>query len=187
MKNLILMFFIIVTVMVFFGCQEDNALAPLSSQSDQDENALSKPTPNTIGEVYTDFTFTPPTFWNGTIDFGGGKIYGLTFISHGPPRDYSQASPFEENFVIYKLGSNWQIQENVYLYGWNAGVSSHANRAPDPMKFRANGKITDAYGDFAEWQGRSVHIRGTCENWVWSEVPVPGWLPDYAEATFRIN
>ena len=35
MKRLILMFLVIGTVLIFFGCQEESALAPELSQSEQ--------------------------------------------------------------------------------------------------------------------------------------------------------
>ncbi len=180
MKRLILMFLVIVTVLIFFGCQEESALAPELGQSDQVANSFAKPTANLIGTANTPFTFTPPTFWNGTIDFGVDGIYSLTFISHEPPRPFSQASPYYEDFIIYELGTDWTIPENVYLKGWNAGVVTYANNPPDPCKFLANGKITEAYGPFVEWQGCNVHIRGLV---YWIAVGVP----ERAEGTFRIN
>ena len=70
MKKLILVFFVIGTVMVFLGCQEESALTPELSQNEQIPASLVKPLPNLTGTTYTPFTFTPPTFWNGTIDFG---------------------------------------------------------------------------------------------------------------------
>jgi hypothetical protein len=180
MKHLILVFLVIGSVMIFFGCQEDSTLEPVSHQSNQVESALAKPTPNLIGKIVTDFTFTPPTFWNGTVDFGKAGKYGLTFISYGPPRDYSQASPFEEDFIIYKLDGDWKIPENVYIKGSNTGVVTYANKAPEPVNFLANGKIEEAYGLFEMWKDRKIHIRGHV---FWKSVGVP----DGAVATLRIN
>ena len=181
MKRLILMFLVIGTVLIFFGCQEESALAPELDQSEQLPAPLAKkPSPSLTGTQALDFTLTPPTFWNGTVDFGVAGKYSITFISHGPPRVYSQASPFYEDFYIYELGATWTNPANVYLKGWNAGVVTYANNPPDPCKFLANGKIEEAYGPLEMWQDRTVHIRGVV-NWV------TVGLPAGAVGTFRIN
>jgi hypothetical protein len=186
MKNLILLFFVIGTVLIFFSCQEESALAPELDQSNQVTNSLAKPAPNLIGTTNTPFNFPPlpdpggsdfPVFWKGTIVFG--KVtYGLYFLSTGPPRDFSQASTFFEYFVIHENGN----EQNVYVRAWNAGVVSYANKDPEPVKFRANGKITEAYGPLEAWQGRSVHICGLV-HW---KLDGSG-QPEKAEGTFRIN
>jgi hypothetical protein len=103
-------------------------------------------------------------------------IYGLTFISPEPPMVRGQSSHFEEEFIIYELDTDWNIQENVYLRGWNEGVVSNVNN-----KFRANGEITEAYGSFAVWLGRKVHISGIVTN-----LP-DGSMPESASGIFRIN
>ncbi len=98
MKRLILMFLVIVTVLIFFGCQQESALAPELGQSDQVPASLAKPTANLIGTTYTPFHISPrldpggsglPIFWEGTIDFGEGP-YGL------------YASAMENQEVIHK-------------------------------------------------------------------------------------
>ena len=183
MYRLIVVFLVICSVMIFFGCQQESALTPELSQSEQMPASLAKkPSPNLIGALVLDFTFTPPTFWNGTIDFGVDGKYSITFISYEPPRDYSQASPFYEDFIIYKLGTDWTIPGNVYMKGWNAGVVTYANKAPDPVKYTANGKIEEAYTPFEMWLGRNVHVRGEVS---WND-PDNG-LPKGALATVRIN
>ena len=192
MRHLILVFLVIGSVMIFFSCQEESVLDPeLSqvpeiSQSDQVPVSLAKakPSPNLTGKLYGLFNFPPlpdpdgsdlPIFWKGTITFGE-DIVGIYFLSHGAPRDYSQATPFYEEHVIYNLAD----PTIVYLKGWNAGVMTFANRDPDPVKFRANGKIEEAYGPFAEWQDCNVHISGLV---YWVTVG----LPKEAVAIYRIN
>jgi hypothetical protein len=186
MRLSILVFLIIGATFIFFGCSENNPSASELSQSDQVTNSLAKP--HLTGTQVAPFTFTPPTFWNGTVDFGVKGKYGITYVSYENPRAYSQASPFYEDFYIYEEGTvfDWQNPENVILKGWNAGVVTYANNPPDPCKFLANGKVEEAYGPLEEWDGRNVHIRGTV---FWNPVPHPelGLLPDHAEATFRIN
>jgi hypothetical protein len=180
--------------LLYFGCSQDIPSAPGLNQSDQVTNTLAKkPAPNLMGTTNAPFNFPPlldpdgsglPIFWKGTIVFGD-DTYGLYFISHGEPRDYSQASPFYEDFVIHEFGN----VGNVYLRGWNAGVVTYANNVPDPVKFLANGKITyasETCEKLKEWNGRSVHLRG---NVYWNPIPIPGvgLVPEYAEGIFRIN
>jgi hypothetical protein len=70
----------------------------------------------------------------------------------------------------------------IYVNAQDAlpGVVTYANNPLDPAKFVANGQIEEAYGPFASWQGRRVHIRGDV---YWIAVGVP----ERAEGTFRIN
>ena len=150
---------------LFFGCSENNLNPALDdpAQIEQEEALLKgakKPSAMLEGTTNTPFTFTPPTFWNGTVDFGAYGVFGLTFISYDPPRDYSQASPFHEDFVIYILNSDWLEPENVVMKGWNKGVVTNANNLPDPVRFHANGKITEAYGPLEEWKDCNWHISG---------------------------
>jgi hypothetical protein len=180
MKNLLIVTLIIGAAMIFMGCSEDNPSAPVLSQSDQMDNTLLKPSANFTGIIEADFTFTPPTFWNGTIDFGTGVKYGLTFISLGKMRQYSQARPFEEEVIIYELGTDWTNPANVYLRGLHTGMMTLANKMPDPVKFRANGKINEACGPFELWQGRNYHIDGVVTY-------VAVGQPEGADGTFRIN
>jgi hypothetical protein len=181
MKNLIFVFLVIGATMIFFSCQEDSVIAPVSDQSDQVPVSLAKkPAPNLIGTMYTDFTFTPPTYWNGTVDFGTTGTYSITFFSYDPPRQYSNASPFKEDFIIYELNSDWQDSKNVYLKGWAKGVTTFANNPLDPAKFVSNGKIEEAYGPLEMWDDRNVHSSGNIH---WEAQGVP----DYGDGTFRIN
>jgi hypothetical protein len=180
MKNLSFVSLIVAATMIFMGCSEDNLSAPELSQSNQMVNALVKPSPNLTGKTEAVFTFTPPTFWTGTIDFGVAGKYGLTFISLGQMRQYSQARPFEEEIVIYEMGTDWTDPANVYLRGTHTGVMTLANKVPDPVKFRANGKINEAYGPFEQWQGRNYHISGVVTYTALGQ-------PEGAVGTLRIN
>ena len=139
-----------------------------------------KPAANLIGDTDCPFTITPPTFWNGTVDFGSKGIFGLTFFSEGAPRDYSQASTFYETWVIYYLESDYNDPANVVMRGWNKGVVTFANSVPDPVNFNANGKVTEAYGPLEAWEGCNWHVKGLVY-WV-----APG-LPEKAVGQVRIN
>ncbi len=80
MQRFILFFvFIAISAILIFSCSVDNPTASEISQSDQGAISLAKkPSANLTGTVATDFTLTPPTFWNGTIDFGDDGLYSLT-------------------------------------------------------------------------------------------------------------
>lgn len=178
MKQLIVVSLLAGIAIIYFGCSENNPSVPDENQNARVTNELAKL--NLTGIMTNEFTFTPPTFWNGTIDFGSEGIYSITFISYDPPRAYSQASPFYEDFYIYELGTNWQDPANVYLSGWDSGVLVLANNPPDSTKFVANGKIVEAYGPFEMWLDRNVHFRGFVS---WVSIG----LPQGAIGTIRLD
>lgn len=181
MKKLIFVFLFFGIAMFYIGCSDQNPSAPGLNQNDQVVNILDKkPAPNIIGNLVADFTLTPPTVWNGTIDFGTVGKYSITFYSLTPPRDYSQASPFSEDFYIYRLGGDWQNQADVYLKGHHDGVLVYANNPPDSTKFESNGKVVEASGPFEMWQDRIYHIRGFV---TWVSVG----LPKGGRGTLQIN
>ena len=188
MKKLIFVFLFFGIAMLYNSCSDNNPSAPQLNQSDQVVNTLAKkPALNLTGTANTLFNFPPlpdpdgsdlPVFWKGTIDFGD-DTYGIYFLSYDAPRDYSQASPYYEDFVIHEVGN----EAYVYVKGWNAGVVTNANNPPDyPSKFLANGKIDEAYGPFDGWLGRNTHIRGEV---IWRTDG--SGLPERAEGTLRIN
>ena len=187
MKKSIFVIFMIGAIVFFFGCQEEAAIAPELNESNQVTNPLEKPSPNLIGTTYTPFNFPPlpdpggsdiPVFWKGTIVLGE-DTYGIYFLSYTAPREFSQASPFYEEFVIHENND----EGNIYMKGWNSGVVTNANNPPDdPSNFLANGKITEAYGPLEAWHGCNWHIRGL----VFWRIDGSG-LPDRAEGTCRIN
>jgi hypothetical protein len=184
MKHLHFVFLVIGVTLVLAGCSEDPVLAPehdssATAQTEEESPLLksAKPAPKLIGATDCGFSFAnPPIFWQGTVDFGDVGLYGLKFISYDPPRDFSQASPFYEDFIIYDL----MDESIVYMKGWNAGVVTYANKDPEPVNFHANGKVTEAYGPLEGWVGRSVHIKGLV---TWIDVGIP----EGAKGTLRIN
>jgi hypothetical protein len=181
MRNLSLVLLVIGSIFIFFGCQEDSALTPLSSQSDQDVNSLAKPAPTLTGIAITSFNLDdPPYFWRGTVDFGDETIYGLVFNSHGFPTVRGKSSHFEEEFIIFQFGTDYTDPNNYYLKGSNAGIVANENKPPDPVKFLSNGTVEIANYPFEGWLGRSVHIRGVV-NWL------PNGDPEEAVGTLRIN
>jgi hypothetical protein len=175
MKNWILLFLVIGAVMIFFGCQESGLFAPQADESGDMPVSLSKPAPNLRGEMKLDFQSSNPV-WVGTIDFEGDEpsiVYGIRFYHLSPPKGYSQASPFEEYFEIYNNGQ-------VYLAGPDVGVTTKANKPPDPCKYRMNGNIEVANAPFEMWLGRHVHMSGKIT------FQIDG-TPKTADGSFRIN
>ena len=97
-----------------------------------------------------------------------------------PLRDYSQINPFYETWVIYYLGSDYNDPANVLMRGWNKGIVTFANKVPEPVKFHANGRVTEAYGPLEAWEGCNWHVKGLVY-WI-----APG-EPEKAVAQVRIN
>jgi len=190
MRHLILVFLVIGSVMIFFSCQEESAFSPELSQGEQIITSLAKPLPNLIGTMALDFTFgTWPEepVWVGTVTFDGygefDGIYGIRFYHLSPFKEYSQASPFEEYFEIYDLAD----EDVVYLGGPDVGVTTLANKPPEPTKYRMNGEIDEANEPFEMWYGRNVHMSGVI-TWQVLETPDgPVIAPKTASGIFRIN
>jgi len=185
MRHLIYVFLVIGSVLIFFSCQEETAFTPELSQSDQVPAPLElakKPAPNLIGTMELDFTFGDwpvEPVWVGTITFEDYGDFGIRFFHLSPFKEFSQASPFEEYFEIYDI-----IDESkVYLGGPDAGVTTLANKPPEPTKYRMNGKIEEAIYPFEDWMGRNVHMSGMI-TWQGS---APPYAPYQAPGTFRIN
>ena len=121
--------------------------------------------------------------WAGTVTFEDYGVYGMRFYHLSPFKEYSQASPFEEYFEIYTLTPD----STVVLAGPDVGVTTTANKPPEPCKYRMNGEIEVAAAPFEEWLGRHVHMSGviTWQNLGTPEEPVIA--PATAPGTFRIN
>jgi hypothetical protein len=192
MKNSVLMFLVIGVTVFFFGCSEHYSVAPELDPSDQDATSLKsgkKPSANLKGTMELTFNlagaFDPEIpVWEGTIMLEGYQdAFGLRFFHLSPDKGFSQASPFEETFQIYNLNDPGQ----VYLAGPDVGVTTLANKPPDPCKYRMNGEIDVANPPFAGWLGRNVHMSGiiTWENIGTAEEPII--VPKEAPGILRIN
>lgn len=185
MKRLIYLFFVFGVTLIFIGCSEDDELTPKSdspsiAQSEEASLLLKsagKPAPNLVGDMELSFSPVNPV-WVGTVTFEDYGAYGMRFFHLSPFKGYSQASPFEEWFEIYDL-----ITEVIVLAGPDVGVTTTANKPPEPCKYRMNGEIEVAASPFEGWLGRHVHMSGEI-TWILDEgVPVPSTAP----GTFRIN
>jgi hypothetical protein len=178
MDRSFLAFLFIGPALLCLGCSESNpAISDLTQYSQVTSALAKKPSPNLTGTMDLDFLGpTAPYVWNGVIDLDGHGQFGIGFIhTSGPPRDYSQASPFEEIFEVYDLGN----PAIVYLAGPDVGVTTLANST-----FRMNGVVEVATGPFELWLGRNVHMDGTIG---WQTLPDGSRIPETAEGTFRAN
>ena len=151
MKSLIIVCLFVGVAMFYFSCSDNSPSGPNLNQNDQVTARLDKkPAANLIGVM--DLTFMPG--WDGTITFEDGSIYGIRFIHLSD----------KMTGVAYHFGERWEIYDpqnptNVLMAGDDEGVSP-GPKFPDPTKYVMNGNVTDAYGDFAEWLGRNVHMSG---------------------------
>lgn len=122
--------------------------------------------------------------WVGTITIHGSE-YGMAFFCFGSGKAFDdflkgEVHFFEEIWVIYDwMTFDFETQELEYgeilLLGYDFGQTNIAN-----SRYRMNGVVEEAFGDFAAWQGYTVHMSGEI---IWSG---PG-VPHYAPGIFRIN
>jgi hypothetical protein len=166
----------LITVMTAPGALSAEAKAPLYGQMDLQFN-LAWPGPS---ETVPD--------WVGTITIDGDE-YGMAFFNTGTGKPFAEQPAgnvfFEETWVIYDeltytFNADGTLGEfepgEVVLSGYDRGITTVVN-----SKYRMNGDVQVAEGDFAMWMGRSVHMMGDIE---WnSSIPAPL----YAPGTFRIN
>ena len=120
------------------------------------------------GEMALYFTGPPPNpVWSGTIT---GDIDGEMFFYNTGGKDVGQAHFFWEIWLITDGDGN------TLLTGTDTGVVSWAN-----AKYRMNGIVTEAYGDYAHLIGHNVHMSGSI-----TFDPDTG-LPATAPGVFRVN
>lgn len=136
--------------------------------------------------------------WVGSIIIGE-TTYGMLFFAFetgkpfADPQGNSNRLFFGEIWAIYEMDGDefpeipeadpdawavWLPKNNpkCVMWGYDAGLTNFAN-----SKYRMNGVVTYATGEFAEWEGRKVHMSGFI---VWYP---DGGPPHYAPGTFRIN
>lgn len=187
MKHKIFMCLVIGAGLILFGCSDDSSLLPgadpvamdLGDQGTSTLKSAKKPLPQLLG--IQECTILPvPPFSECTIDFGDYGVYGVVYIPYAPPRDFSQANVFEEDFIIYELGTEWTNPENVVMKGLLRGAHALANKPPEPTHFVTNGTVAEAYGPFEMWAGCNIHGSGEMH---WS---APG-IPEAVYAIMQIN
>ena len=134
------------------------------------------------GEMALDFMAPGPTHpvllidpvWSGTIS--GDDINGKMFFYNTGGKDVGQAHFFEETWLIT------DDDLNTLLTGTDSGVVSWAND-----KYRMNGVVTEAYGDYAHLVGHNVHMSGSI---TWQNIGTPeepDMIPATAPGMFRVN
>jgi len=186
MKISILLYLVFGAALLLSGCSEDNSMVPGSDQNEQGSvylKSTAKPSANLRGEMDLYFTFgqwPEEPVWAGTIDLEGYGVYGMRFYHLSEFKEYSQASPFEEYFEIFTLTAD----ETVVLAGPDVGITTLANKPPEPTRYRMNGEIEVAIEPFEGWLGRNVHMSGVI---TWQVIPGVGPVPDTAPGKFRIN
>ena len=132
----------------------------------------------------------PGIAWFGTIEIGD-TTYGMVF-DDGPMWPAGKAEKvwhWIEDWRIYE-SVDYELVNNIVvecsfgtllLEGTVKGIMTPQGGGP------ANGYVTGAYDDFAEWDGRPVHMYGAVTA-VIDEGPFADWgLPAASEMTLQIN
>lgn len=142
------------------------------------------------GEMVLGFNLTwtePQTevpVWVGTVTLDGVE-YGMAFFNVGTGKPFDESpSPavsfFEEVWEIYDVDTGVMNPSgfergDIVMKGPDAGVVSFNNN-----KYRMNGSVGEAFGDFSGWAGRNVHMSGTISFYDFG-------APQFAPGTFRVN
>ena len=155
------------------------ALLVVSGTVSADESE--KPAPTLTGTTEYDFVGLDGIFddegrllcWEGTIS---GDINGVIKWWMGPMSTTGQASHYVDRFEI------WDSDEDdaeLLLAVDEEGTTTvcHGKNTV----WRANGIVTEAYGEFEDWIGCETHNSGDA-TWI-----IPGVLPLDGEGTFRVN
>ena len=182
MKKLILVFFVIGTVMVFFGCQEESALAPELGQNNQVANSLvaKKPAPSLKCTIVYVFVGNLGEFdaegrllvWDGEIhgDIEGQILWWFVLGVKPNLPDAAHVGFYEARWEIWD-------SDDLLLAGESAGTTAQPLRPEKDGIWRGKGIVTEASEEFADWIGRQVYEGGNV-NW---DRPFSG------EGIFRIN
>ena len=107
--------------------------------------------------------------WEGTIT---GDIEGTIQWWMAVPMATGQASHYDQRVVILDTAGE------LLLAADEVGCTTIRHRKNSI--WRANGTVTDASEEFADWLGRETHEEG---NVTWT----PDGLPDHGYGTFRVN
>ncbi|MFX1506894.1 MAG: hypothetical protein ACFFDC_12390 [Promethearchaeota archaeon] len=139
--------------------------------------------------------------WVGTITIDGEE-YGMVFFAIGSGKAFDDDFKgnvhfFKEIWAIYDTDfdlkslipsddpADWEYwlpvnePDELALWGYDKGQTNVQN-----SKYRMNGNIEEAFGDFGKWTGRNVHMSGII---TWQILPGDIVAPETAPGTFRIN
>jgi len=133
-----------------------------------------KPAPNLACTI--EYWWMPG--WKGTIS---GDIDGVIIWSPGaePMRYAGQTSHYDGSFEIYDVDPA-VYGDAVLLLAAYSPVGSTTVRHGKNSIWRTSGTVTEAYGQYADWEGRRVHQKGT---FTWAE----DGAPEAGSGTFRVN
>jgi hypothetical protein len=146
---------------------------------DHDVVSAKKPAPSLTGATEYDYAghlleYDPEgrlLVWRGTIsgDINGVMLWWMVV----PYKEVGQTTHYTIRWEI------WNFGETVLLLAGDEAGSTTVRHYKNSI-WRANGKVTEASGDFTDWIGRQIHDGGDVD---WGIPPV---LPS-GEGTFRIN
>lgn len=117
-----------------------------------------------------------PGRWEGTIS---GDIEGYAVWPGGPMRFAGQTSHYGGAFKIYDKDPK---DPAAVLLMAGEGHGSTTVRHGKNSNWRTSGTVTEAYGQYADWEDRRVYQAGT---FTWDE-DEPG-VPEAGSGTFRVN
>ena len=180
---------------IYTSCSDTEVINPVLSQASQQPAANAgttdnarKPSSHLTGTMDLNFTGQvglENPIWIGTINIEGFGEFGMRFFHLSPPKGFSQASPFEEYWEIFDSAD----PTVVYLGGSDEGVTTLANKPPDPCNYVMNGEVKVANEPFDNWMGRNVHMSGiiTFQFITLPDGTVQGPVPATAPGTFQVN
>ena len=170
------------SLIFMLGCSENSPLLPGDEPVQQESTKKSdkKPMAKLVGYTEETLVFINGAPYSiGTIRFDGMGTYGLVYqILELSGKGKSSVGFLTERFYIYEENidpgaAGFDIQEildmDYLMTGINSGVS------PNGKMFVTNGSVSEAYGEFAGWAGRNVHVKGEIVG------------PVSFTSTFRIN
>ena len=143
-----------------------------------------KPAPTLTGTTDYDFVGYLGIFdakgrllcWKGTIS---GDIEGvIQWWMVVPTKKTGQASHYVERFEIWDINP---VDPDAELLLAVDEEGTTTVRHGKNTVWRANGIVTEAYGEFEDWIGRQTHNSGDA-TWL-----IPGILPLDGEGIFRVN
>ena len=110
-----------------------------------------------------------------------GKVAWWFVPPWGPPSPSANVSFYEARWEIWETCTPIKGTEldcsNLLLAGNSSGTTAQARRQEKDGIWRGNGVVTEAYGDFAGWNGRRIFEGGNVD---WA-------FPYSGEGKFRIN
>lgn len=124
--------------------------------------------------------------WIGTIEFDHG-VYAMAFFFYPGPAS-TVVSHWTETFEIYEDAECFEMTDGVLttfdcvdpvLVGHDEGIT-HLKK----LTWVGNGSVDEAYGPFAEWDGRNTKAKG---DFTLNPLFPDAFVPDTAEGTLRFN